>query len=366
MENVKLLKAKVNLIVNQPFFASLMLRKPFEITKEVKKASTDGKKLKFNPDFIEESSVDELAGVICHELLHITHFHHLRRGNRNVKKWNRACDEAINPLIFASGLTLPDWVLNDPQFAGMPAEKIYKLLPDEDGDGDGEDPGGAGDVEDSPEQGEEQIQEEEGKITQELVQAMTVARMAGKLPGFMEEYITGLIETKVNWKESLARFITDAAHNDYSFSKPNMRFLHTGFILPSLYNIEIGEFVLLVDTSYSVDVEMLNVFASEMQDVVNMTTKPITVLYVDTKVAGEPITIEPGEPLVLNPIGRGGTDFVPGFEWIDENCIAPKFVIYFTDGDCRSFPPEPDYPVMWAISGGRKFHPPFGEVIHID
>lgn len=42
---------------------------------------------------------------------------------------------------------------------------------------------------------------------------------------------------------------TEAARNDYSFTKPNRRYLQSGIIMPSLYNLEVGEIVLLADTS---------------------------------------------------------------------------------------------------------------------
>ena len=38
---------------------------------------------------------------------------HLRRGKRNPKKWNIACDLAINPIIERHGFELPEGSLND-------------------------------------------------------------------------------------------------------------------------------------------------------------------------------------------------------------------------------------------------------------
>jgi len=47
------------------------------------------------------------------------------------KRWNVACDFAINPLIVDAGLSLPDGVLIDNRFRGMSAEQIYNLLESE-------------------------------------------------------------------------------------------------------------------------------------------------------------------------------------------------------------------------------------------
>ena len=44
--------------------------------------------------------------------------------------------------------------------------------------------------------------------------------------------------------------------------------------------------------------------------------------------------------------GRGGTDFRPGFEWLDDQGIQPGICLYFTDMECSSYPEaEPGFPV---------------------
>lgn len=161
-------------------------------------------------------------------------------------------------------------------------------------------------------------------------------------------------------------FIDDIGRNDYSFSRPNRRYLHTGFILPSLYNIEIGSIVLIVDTSASMDEELLNLVAAEMHDIAAVFNTIIEVIYVDTKVAGSQ-TIEPNDVFKLEPKGGGGTDFRPAFPYMEENSINPAVTVYFTDGECNRFPEtEPDAPLLWAIYDNDSFKPPFGEVLYVD
>jgi predicted metal-dependent peptidase len=53
--------------------------------------------------------------------------HHVRRSGRDPRRWNEACDYAINPLLLDAGLSLPDGVLVDHRFRGMSAEQIYNL-----------------------------------------------------------------------------------------------------------------------------------------------------------------------------------------------------------------------------------------------
>ena len=47
--------------------------------------------------------------------------------------------------------------------------------------------------------------------------------------------------------------------------------------------------------------------------------------------------------------GRGGTDFRPGFAWLDEQGIRPSVCLYLTDMLCSSYPDaEPAFPVLWV------------------
>ena len=70
---------------------------------------------------------------------------------------------------------------------------------------------------------------------------------------------------------------------------------------------------------------------------------------------------KPGSAFDLNPVGGGGTDFGPCFEWLDEHGIRPQTLVFLTDL-CGSFPAcAPAYPVLWASTGSQKA--PFGEVI---
>jgi predicted metal-dependent peptidase len=90
--------------------------------------ATDGVSLYFNPEFVETLSSAELIGTLAHEVMHPAVQHHTRRGSRNPKRWNMACDYAINPLLVEAGLTLPKDVLLGRRFRGMSAERICNLL----------------------------------------------------------------------------------------------------------------------------------------------------------------------------------------------------------------------------------------------
>ena len=78
--------------------------------------------------FRRDAERPKLIGTLAHEVLHPALQHHTRRGDRDRKRWNMACDFAINPLLLDAGLTLPKDVLIDHRFRGMSAERIYNLI----------------------------------------------------------------------------------------------------------------------------------------------------------------------------------------------------------------------------------------------
>jgi predicted metal-dependent peptidase len=364
----KIMKAKVQLLLENPFFATLALKMEYVEDKTVGTACTNGKRIKYNPDFIDKLDVEETKMVIAHECLHPGLMHHTRRQGRNAKKWNYAVDFPVNELLKESGFKLIKGALLDPQFSNMGAEEIYNKLPDmpddEDGSGEGNDPGGCGGVEDAPAKTQSEIAQMESEAKQDLAQAAAMAKQQGKLPAGLERFVNEALKPKVNWKEVLSAYLTETIKSDYTFKKPNSRHLHAGLYLSSLSSIETGTVVLLVDTSGSICERTLNQFAAEMQDILGVFNRGFDIVYVDSEVAGVQ-HIDPDDTFKLEPKGGGGTDFVPGFEWIDENDVEPSAIVYLTDGYCNSFPKDPGCPVMWAVIDNDNFKPPFGEVVGI-
>lgn len=368
----KITKAKIRLIMNQPFFATLVLPLPFVEDNDIKTACTDGTMIKYNPGYIDSLQLDESIGLLCHEILHIANFHHTRREGREIENWNIATDYAINQMLVDSGFKLPAGALIDKQYKDLSAEQIYSKLPprppqnkpaDKPGDTD---PGKSGGVQDSPAKTNTERQEQEAKVKQQVAQAAQIAKKAGKLPGHLQRLTDEVLAPRVNWKETLARFVSDTARNDYSFKKPNPRFIQSGFYLPSLYNEEPGNVVFIVDTSGSIDRALFNYFGSELKDICSEMKAALTVIYVDTEV-NEVQEIEPDEDVKLKVTGGGGTKFSPGFDYIDKQGLTPKAIVYMTDGECSEYPETtPDTPVLWAVYNNKRFAPKFGEVIPID
>lgn len=378
----KIARAKVQLILNHPFFASIALQLPYRETDAVPTAATDGEQILYNPDFIDSLKEDTVTGLMAHEVLHVAYMHPLRRQGRDKELWNVAADYAINLILVEAGFQLPEGGLIYDGFKDMTAEQIYSVLEQKmqqasSSGGDGEDGdamaqakqhatfGEVIDPNDGKPMSDSVIREKEAAIERMVAQAAEVARMAGKLPGGIERMVTELLNPRLNWREILERFVAEITRNDYNWKRPSPRYLHQGVYLPLLESLDVGKIVLIVDTSGSIDEHLLSEFGAEIKAASSRFKFPVTVLYVDTEVH-EPQELESGTD--IDPVGGGGTDFVPGFEYIEKEMNDDiRAVIYFTDGWCSSFPETPpDYPVLWAVYDYDEFDPPFGEVIHID
>ncbi|MBV7531004.1 VWA-like domain-containing protein [Chitinophaga sp. sic0106] len=360
MKQTSILKAKVQLILEHPFFATLALRLPFEIDESIETAATDGTRIIYNPAFMESLTLAEAVGVLVHEVMHITLLHHVRRGNRNPERWNDACDYAINPLLLTANIKLPVNHLYKAEYVGKSAEQIYDLLPPKSSAA-----ASCGVILDLPDNCSKQ--EEEMKIDIRLTEALMVARKQGKAPAFMERIVDQRKKAKIQWKDILSKFICEVILNDYTWTKPSRRSLSSGGYLPSIRPSQIGTIAIIVDTSGSIDDVTLALFTSEIMEITKLAESETIVIYVDAKVQGvERFTSQ--DQIVLHPKGGGGTNFKPGFKYLSENEIECKAIVYLTDGLCSSFPEEPLCPVLWAHFPPPfdfPFKPPFGDVIEL-
>lgn len=201
---------------------------------------------------------------------------------------------------------------------------------------------------------------------QAVQQAAVLAKGQGNMPGALKRFAKMAATSSIDWRSAMRRFAQEVARSDYSFSRPNVRYVASGTYLPSLRNHEVGVLAIGVDTSGSIDQVLLDQFASEVRAVADaVKPRQIRVLYVDAKVQHEDV-FERDEEVVLRPKGGGGTDFCPFFEAIAEWEDPPVAAIYLTDL-LGTFPDEePHTPTLW-VTGNEKPRPvPFGEVVTAD
>ncbi|CAG9180497.1 hypothetical protein LMG23992_04257 [Cupriavidus laharis] len=399
-------KQRSQLILSQPFFGALLMRLQLVEDPSCKTFWVDGVSLGYNPAYVATLSDLELRGSLAHEVLHPANGHCWRRGVRDAARWNQACDYAINPLVLNAGLQLPAGALIDGRFLGKSAEEVYAMLRQEasdqappqvppqpqqegNGEGDGGSPpqpdgqdgnaeGTAGDEpsqaspEFSPGEVRQQPQADQQTLANEwkvaTMQAAKAAQMRGKLPGELSAMVESATRASVDWRAVLHRFAFEQTRSDYSWAMPNRRYTHMGLYLPALHDQSVGDAVFVRDTSGSVFDETQRQFGAEIEAVfASLQPRRLFVLDCDTRIA-QVQCFERGQAIELGAIcGGGGTSFVAPFDWLEEQGIAPAFLVYLTDmhGKFPSAPPA--YPTLWASTTPlhRIAPPPFGEALEV-
>ncbi len=364
----KLSKAKTSLILEHPFVGSIALNMPFIFDESIKTACTNGKVVKFNPEFVDNLSDEEVKFLVAHECMHPMLEHNFRRGGRDPRKWNQATDYVINQLLTDDGIgRMPsNGLLNKSIYdAGNgTSDGIYKLLPEGDGDGSNDSFGGAGDPLDDCQDGDgspaEQAQEQaEWKV--KVAQAAQAAKMMGKMSANMQRLVDEVLQPKVDWREVLRKFVEKCKSDQRSWSRPNRRFLAQGMYLPSVSGESLGEIAIAVDCSGSIDQHTISQFAAEIRTIKeDGNPTRIHVVYFDSEVSHYE-SYGSDDELDIKPHGGGGTAFSPVFEYFAEHQIEPVACIFLTDLCCNDFGDVPDYPVLWVSTDEGEA--PFGEVV---
>ncbi len=357
-------KAKTRLVMVDPFFATIIMGltpvfgEKLPNGKDLWLAATDGTSLFINPTAYEALPLPEAVGVLKHEAMHVALMHPFRRGTRTAKRWNNAADYVINPLIVGEGGALPPKVLDGSPFKGMTTEQVYAALPedeegDDDGDGDGGGDGGnplGDDLMDAP----DKSSVAEAKVKANVAQAAQVAKAMGKMPGAIRELLDDVFSPTVSWLETLREFLTETSRTDYSFARPNRRFVAQNMYLPALYGTDgMRKLGVVVDTSGSIGVEELKQFFGEICGAVDecapsqlvVTYCAAEVNHVDRFDGASSAEVKSS----AKRVGGGGTNMVAALEWFEEHEPDTAAVIVLTDG-YTPFGDDRTLPVLWAIT----------------
>ena len=375
----RLQKIRTFLMLDHPFWGTIVAHLKFQIDDSVLIAATDGYKTIWFNSNCQHLDNENLKFVVLHELLHVVFCHPQRKGDRDPTLWNIACDFAINHiLINEMELQPPEGVLYDPKYAGKPAEVIYSELVNFNKNAH------FSQVESDSEVGKrlakdlsypqagENVKSQIEKVKDMIVQANIIYQKwknkgRGSLPSSIETYIKQLIQPRIPFDSLLPRYVTKytSGKDDFAFSQINKKkFLYTGMVFPTMKSQDLVV-VLVIDTSGSISNTELSIFAGGIKKISTM-VENIYVITCDCEIQQ---VIRPGEiDIFLKNVtfkGRGGTSHVPVFEYIDKNLREVDLVICFTDG-YTEYPPEtPKYPVIWVLTHKNQI-PPFGEVIYLD
>jgi len=394
----KLSAARTRLILDRPFLGGLVLRKPMKAAdpKWCATIGTDARAFYYNPAYIDSLSLEQTQFALAHEVLHCALSHFARREHRVRERWDVACDLAINPILIREGMKAVPGALYDIGFEGMMAEEIYPLVkenneeqphdqhlygkesgsskdqdkqpqPEEadDGGGAGEGGGSGMALAASPDAlGEAEKEQLAIQWRQRLAGAAQQALQAGKLGDSLRRLVDHLLQPQLPWRMLLARYMTAVSRDDYSYMRPSRR--EGEAIFPTLRSSQ-TDIIVVLDTSGSIRPEEMREFVTEIDAIKGQVRARITLQACDAQLCSAgPWVFEPWEEFELPGTlsGGGGTRFTPPFEWLEQQCLDPDLLVYFTDAEGEFPKQEPGFPVIWLVKGRGKV--PWGQRIQLN
>lgn len=373
-------KSKVFIGNNSAFLGPLMCSMEFHWDTSFPTAATDGLKIWWNPDWFRSLKPESRATVLVHELWHPARMHMHRRGDRDPKIWNYACDIRINndlenerndagkPLYSFEGL---EWCWKDHSFDAngrASEEAIYEELLKR-----GQQPKGHTWNSQAPDSPGDMLPATSAQVREQVaavISAAHQARLSGKpgdIPGEIEEVIKEFLKPVVPWERKLMKFFTDLLEDHHTWSRPNRRHLHTGLYLPSRFTDDgrLAHLRYYLDTSGSIMTKDIVRFNSEVKYVWD-TLKPerMTLVQFDTRITKVTEFNEGDTFEEIEVKGRGGTSL----REVREDMIKemPTAAIIFSDLECAPMEALPfDIPTLWVCIRNRNIAVPFGDLIHI-
>lgn len=413
----QLRRGRFNLLQGQPFIAYGAMKLTLQETSEIPTLMTDGQKIYYNPAYVLTTETPDVmywdfaVSEVVHETLHAFFGH--------CKDWaaqgydpalvNIAQDYVVNLHVKDMGYPIhPNWLF-DERFRTMNWYQVYDILkseqqkqpgqsmpgrtcevrpqPPEPADGQAEDGQGQGDLKGAdgkpapPSPGDGPASKAEADAYNQwdriAVEAAKFAQGMGNVPAFADQLVAEIMRPRIHWSSYVSRFMRRASKGDYSFVRPNKRYLHRGLILPS-NTTRRGQVVVGVDTSGSC-LHLLSQFFGELWGIAKAVKVDMDVIECDTHPAGWRLR-RPEDVTKIKHQGGGGTDFRPVFEAVREGrCEGladhagrirrPDLLIFLTDGEGTYPDAPPPYPVLWCIPGAERlsdhWKPPFGMIVDL-
>lgn len=347
--------------------------------------------------------------VLYHEVNHLLRNHFERCGDKSAVQWNFAGDLEINDefppmmevpdnIVVPAHFGLPDgefaewyypridkWELHvRPDATGMwpgrqpcevPGCKNVDTLPkigaDHEvskkgvmhvpacGSGAGGDGTGGADAE-----GED---DGVGDVEQEAVRRSVAEQIEGQtgrgsVPSSLRRWAGELLHPEVPWERLLRTYARRASiiisgMTDQTYSRPSRR-EYEDFLLPKRISHKTSA-AFYVDTSGSIDQEMLDTALTEVRAALRSNAAELWVSFIDTDVKSTVKLSTQGQARLLVPKGGGGTNMRVCFEHYKKLKPKVNLIVVLTDGE-TPWPDEPPHGVhtivVWTKRKGRAEH----------
>ena len=391
----KLTTARVGLLLKAPFFGNMATRMQLiDASEWCPTAATNGRNFYYNVDFVKKLSVKKLEFLFGHEICHCVFDHFGRVGSRDRQLSNIAQDFAVNQILVDEriGEKITEVkICYDPKYRGLAWEEIYDQLyekaekismpdllkqlgdlldehinEDSNSPGSGKEGDKEGKGKGMPGMTKEEAQQIRDEIKEAMIQSAAAAG-AGKVPAGIQRMIKDMTEPKISWRDLVRQEIQSIIRNDYSFTRPNRKSMHSGAILPGMKEATTIDIGISIDMSGSIGQEDATVFLSEVKGIVDQYEDfKINLWCFDTAIYNhQEFTQDNSEELFeYEPEGGGGTDFEANWEFMKEQGIQPKKFIMFTDGyPCGGWGDEDYCDTIFIVKGNTEAEAPFGQTV---
>ena len=363
--------AKKDMLDRYPFFGSLAASVECVETTRVRTMGSNGRTIYYNPDYVSGLTDEERTFLLTHEICHIA-FDHIRRGQgKDPIVWREATDAVINQLLKRDGMKIIKGGIDYPEAIGYDADAFYELLLEQkldielrEGMLDGSQT--VTDEETELEEGDQlipgdDVMDDDHRLWDdeelEEIEIFTPqeGKQAGTAVGRDERPITDVGHGKpiLDWRLILRETVNYGL--DWSLAHAE---IEDGIVRPVLEAWPMPETEIVLDTSSSVDDNLLRNFLRECKNILQFSR--LRAGCFDTEFYGfqDIRTEEDIDNMVF--MGGGGTDFdvaTGAFSLRVDNRII------FTDG-CAPMPKEP-IDAVWLVYGDEQIDPGAGKVIYI-
>ncbi len=416
--SIRLMKSRLRMLCTNGFYGLLLMHMVLTIDEECETAATDGVRIYFGPDFLENLTDSQIDIVMMHEILHVALQHCSRFGDFEPEKFNIACDIVVNSIILESmggnrkNIHLGKYgelmheTPDGKEGAKFTAEEVYAMLPamngkksknkmpgskvKGNGGGSGGKNGGNGGSDDSESNGngvfddhekwkntadDNTLREEWQKRIIDAAEAISIrdpSDQRGLIPAFAKRLIEELRKPQTDWRSILNEFVQEEIC-DYSFSPPDRRFGDSDFFLPDFNEKDetVKNILFMIDTSGSMSDDMITAAYSEVKGAIDQFNGKLEGLlgFFDAAVIPPTPFSDEDEFMVIKPKGGGGTDFEVIFKYVDDHMTdePPASIIILTDG----YAPFPDeeksngIPVLWLLNN-ENVEPQWGKIARIE
>ena len=378
-------RTKMMLTKDAAFLATVALSLNITVDEQCETAELNGLDLKLNSEWFLGLSEPQRVSVLAHQAWHVALEHQFRSMlyTSDMNRFNTACDHEVNTMMYNAGYELPPQSPCDMQYHKMPAEKIYKLLEEnDDNDNDDNSNGGGNDRpndqmqndlqtppdKNSTNEQQQQFKEQQSKVTDAISKAVMQADMnkqAGSVPNSVREMLDKINNPRLPWNVILENYLNDRTKEDYSWSKRSRRFQDV--YLPGLYSEGMGEIRMYGDQSgsfgdkeFAISVAELK-YIQELMNPSNMVYRAFTCSLTEEEHFPRDTPFDPQARVC------GGTSIGPVIEDIRES--DAELAVIFTDGYFSNVDMSDmnGTDIIWVIVDNSSWECPAGfKTIHME